>query len=703
MASNYNHVAAPAGRGGARRRSAGSSSGARPRTTCSPWTSDEPSDPAPAPLQGRPARLRRRRHRGRPRCCDEHGRRPRRPRRRPARARRHRRAPAARTRDLPVDPALFTADAAALVTRDDVDLVVEVIGGIEPARTLAARGAAAAARASSPPTRRCSPQDGATLYEAADARRGRPLLRGQRRRRHPAAAAAARVARRRPRSAACSASSTARPTTSSPAWTRPGRASPRRSTRPPRSATPRPTRPPTSRASTPRPRPRSSRALAFHTRVTAADVHREGITDGDGRRRRERQGDGLRRQAAGDRRAGADETAISRARAPGDDPADAPAGVGARGLQRGVRRGRRRRPADVLRPRRRRRRRPPARCSATWSRSRATGSPAAAARASRRTRTCRLRPMGETVTRYHVEPRRRRQGGCARRGRPGVRRARRVSISDACARRATATTRRWCSSRTRRPMLRLPRTVEELRDLDVVRAVASVMRVEGRDEHEHSLAQQARLARRDRGVPRPAAGARRRRRSSRCSRAARRWSRRRTSPSATGCEVYLKVEGANPTGLVQGPRHDDGHQQGASRRAARRSSAPRTGNTSASAAAYAARAGLTCAVLVPSGKIALGKLAQALVHGARLLQVDGNFDDCLTCAATCRGLPGHAGQLGQPGPHRGPEDRGLRDRATRSATPPTCTACRSATPATSPPTGRATASTPRTAPPRSAA
>ena len=57
-----------------------------------------------------------------------------------------------------------------------------------------------------------------------------------------------------------------------------------------------------------------------------------------------------------------------------------------------------------------------------------------------------------------------------------------------------------------------------------------------------------------------------------------------------------------------------------------------TGNTSASAAAYAVRAGITCAVLVPKGKIALGKLAQALVHGARLLQVDGNFDDCLELA-----------------------------------------------------------------------
>src|SRR6202041_3686205 len=57
-----------------------------------------------------------------------------------------------------------------------------------------------------------------------------------------------------------------------------------------------------------------------------------------------------------------------------------------------------------------------------------------------------------------------------------------------------------------------------------------------------------------------------------------------------------------------------------------------TGNTSASAAAYPARAGLTCAVLVPKGKIAIGKLAQALVHGAKLLQVDGSFDDCLELA-----------------------------------------------------------------------
>ncbi len=57
-----------------------------------------------------------------------------------------------------------------------------------------------------------------------------------------------------------------------------------------------------------------------------------------------------------------------------------------------------------------------------------------------------------------------------------------------------------------------------------------------------------------------------------------------------------------------------------------------TGNTSASAAAYAVRAGMVCAVLVPQGKIAIGKMGQALVHGAKILQVDGNFDDCLTLA-----------------------------------------------------------------------
>ena len=96
----------------------------------------------------------------------------------------------------------------------------------------------------------------------------------------------------------------------------------------------------------------------------------------------------------------------------------------------------------------------------------------------------------------------------------------------------------------------------------------------------------------------------------------------------TGCSVYLKVEGANPTGSFK----DRGMTVAvtlAAARGARSVICASTGNTSASAAAYAARAGLDCAVLVPRGSVALGKLAQALAHGARLLQVDGNFDDCL--------------------------------------------------------------------------
>jgi threonine synthase len=99
----------------------------------------------------------------------------------------------------------------------------------------------------------------------------------------------------------------------------------------------------------------------------------------------------------------------------------------------------------------------------------------------------------------------------------------------------------------------------------------------------------------------------------------------------TGCDVYLKVEGLNPTGSFK----DRGMTVAISAAAGRGAQAvicASTGNTSASAAAYAARAGMTCAVLVPRGKIAIGKLAQALVHGAKLLQVSGSFDDCLEVA-----------------------------------------------------------------------
>lgn len=97
----------------------------------------------------------------------------------------------------------------------------------------------------------------------------------------------------------------------------------------------------------------------------------------------------------------------------------------------------------------------------------------------------------------------------------------------------------------------------------------------------------------------------------------------------TGARVFLKLEGLNPTGSFK----DRGMTMAISKAVEQGAKAvvcASTGNTSASAAAYAARAGLTCAVLIPEGHIALGKLAQALVHGARVLQVRGNFDEALT-------------------------------------------------------------------------
>jgi threonine synthase len=99
----------------------------------------------------------------------------------------------------------------------------------------------------------------------------------------------------------------------------------------------------------------------------------------------------------------------------------------------------------------------------------------------------------------------------------------------------------------------------------------------------------------------------------------------------TGADVYVKVEGMNPTGSFK-DRGMTTAISAAAGRGARVVVCASTGNTSASAAAYATRAGMICAVLVPDGKIAMGKLSQAVAHGARLLQVDGNFDDCLVAA-----------------------------------------------------------------------
>jgi threonine synthase len=94
-------------------------------------------------------------------------------------------------------------------------------------------------------------------------------------------------------------------------------------------------------------------------------------------------------------------------------------------------------------------------------------------------------------------------------------------------------------------------------------------------------------------------------------------------------EVFLKYEGANPTGSFK----DRGMTMAISKAVEEGSKAvicASTGNTSASAAAYAAKAGIRCVVLIPNGHIALGKLSQALIHGAIVLQVDGNFDEALT-------------------------------------------------------------------------
>jgi threonine synthase len=99
----------------------------------------------------------------------------------------------------------------------------------------------------------------------------------------------------------------------------------------------------------------------------------------------------------------------------------------------------------------------------------------------------------------------------------------------------------------------------------------------------------------------------------------------------TGCSVHLKVEGSNPTGSFK----DRGMTVAISKaleEGAKAVVCASTGNTSASAAAYAVRAGLTPNVLIPDGKIAGPKLAQAMVHGGRIVAVDGTFDDCLQLA-----------------------------------------------------------------------
>jgi threonine synthase len=95
-----------------------------------------------------------------------------------------------------------------------------------------------------------------------------------------------------------------------------------------------------------------------------------------------------------------------------------------------------------------------------------------------------------------------------------------------------------------------------------------------------------------------------------------------------GCQVFIKYEGLNPTGSFK----DRGMAMAVSKAVERSACAlicASTGNTSASAAAYAARAAIACAVILPAGKIARGKLLQAFVYGAKIVAIDGNFDDAL--------------------------------------------------------------------------
>ena len=164
---------------------------------------------------------------------------------------------------------------------------------------------------------------------------------------------------------------------------------------------------------------------------------------------------------------------------------------------------------------------------------------------------------------------------------------------------------------------------------------------------------------------------------------------------ATGAdEVWLKLEMCNPTGSFK----DRGMAVAVAKAVEQGANAvlcASTGNTSASAAAYAARCGLRAFVLVPEGRIAKGKLAQAAAHGAKILAVDGNFDDALRSAQQLtERMPVALVNSLNPFRIEGQKTAAL-EIVDQMATRPMCTASRWATPATSPPTGRDIASTSR--------
>ncbi len=109
----------------------------------------------------------------------------------------------------------------------------------------------------------------------------------------------------------------------------------------------------------------------------------------------------------------------------------------------------------------------------------------------------------------------------------------------------------------------------------------------------------------------------------------------------TGAEVYLKYEGLNPTGSFKDRGMTVALSKAVERGAATVICAS-TGNTSAAAAAYAARAGIRCAVILPAGKIAAGKLVQAFAYGAKVVAIRGNFDDALRIVREFGGIDGVA-------------------------------------------------------------
>ena len=140
---------------------------------------------------------------------------------------------------------------------------------------------------------------------------------------------------------------------------------------------------------------------------------------------------------------------------------------------------------------------------------------------------------------------------------------------------------------------------------------------------------------------------------------------------APGIELYLKIDGQNPTGSFK----DRGMTVAVTRAVSEGAEAiicASTGNTSASAAAYAARAGIRAYVVVPQGKIALGKLSQAVMHGARVIQIDGNFDQALALVRDVKErYPTQLALVNSVNPdrRRRPEDGGVRDLRRARACP----------------------------------